>query len=180
MSCNPACGILYLHTLTRHIDPRKIQVQVGTHRKYVAAVRPLVRDGVPGAGPPGRTVRRIDRLGKRPSGVVSSNRDTVRPDSLYPFGTSANDRTQTGIFELSDLNELVADSTPLSLPPNSTEVVPTPIGEEIVYPGWDRHPTVQMKAISPELIAKCRELPKTVQSMRAITIPPPPFRKVSG
>ena len=74
------------------------------------------------------------------------------------------------------------DSTPLTLPPVEAEIVNTPTGKEIVNPGWDHYPTVQMKAISPELIAQCREreLPKTVRSMRAVTIPPPPFRKVNN
>ena len=153
---------------------------MGVHRKYVAAVRPLVRND-PSSGPPGRSIRRVARLSKRPSGIVQMDRDSDGSDSVYTSVTASSDRSQHRPVDLFNLDDIAPDSTPLTLSPIEAEVVNTPLGKEIVNPGWDHYPTVQMKAISPELIAQCRplELPKTVRSMRAVTVPPPPFRKVS-
>lgn len=53
-----------------------------------------------------------------------------------------------------------------------TETVTTPVGEEVVFPGWSSHPTLEMPVIDPSLIAACRDLPPTVPAMRAV-VPPP-------
>jgi hypothetical protein len=58
-----------------------------------------------------------------------------------------------------------------------TEVVATPTGDEVVFPGWQTRPTVQMKAIDASLLAACRDLPKTVPSMRAVV---PPSERPKG
>ena len=139
---------------------------MGAHRKYndlsATGIRP-------------RLVRRSDREENRVSDVVPAHRDPGRTDSLFPPGSSAADRRRDSVeIEI----ETSPDSTPLSLPPVAVEVVPTPTGEEVVFPGWDRHKTVVMKAVTKEMIDACRELPKTIPSMKAITLPPPPFRKV--
>lgn len=62
----------------------------------------------------------------------------------------------------------VGDDSPISV---LTETVTTPVGEEVVFPGWSTRPTLQMRAIDPSLIAACRDLPPTVPSMKAVVAP---------
>lgn len=59
-----------------------------------------------------------------------------------------------------------------------TETVTTPVGEEVVFPGWNTYPTLEMPAIDPALIAACRDLPPTVPAMRAV-VPPDAFATVN-
>lgn len=52
------------------------------------------------------------------------------------------------------------------------ETVHTPVGEELVFPGWDKRPTLQMPQIDASLIDACREKQmRTLPSMQAV-VPP--------
>jgi hypothetical protein len=72
------------------------------------------------------------------------------------------------------LDEPDAEPVPSSI---LTETVATPVGEEVVFPGWNTRPTVQMQSVDPVLLAACRDLPKTVPSMRAVV---PPSERAKG
>jgi hypothetical protein len=148
---------------------------MGQPRQYVRKFPDVLATGIRP-----RVIRRVDREEDRISGVVPQDRDTDGPDSLYPPGSSAADRRSShSALKLDDTIVDAPDSRPLTLPPREVQLAPTPTGDEVVYRGWDTHATVVMKAVDPALIAACRDLPLTVPSMRAVTIPPPPFRKVT-
>lgn len=76
------------------------------------------------------------------------------------------------LFDLDDVEEEDVTMFAAKIDSIQPESVVTPTGEELVFPGWDKKPTIELARIDQALIDACKDRQKkTVRAMRAV-IPP--------